>query len=88
MIVLNAAWSWAFFAAHAPGFGLVVILLLVAAIAATVALFLKVDRLAAGLMIPYLLWVLFATLLRLLNQDGAKFPPRRSPARPDERDPG
>lgn len=62
-MVLNAAWSVAFFGFHSPTAGLVVILLLVTAIAATVHAFLAVDRIAGGALIPYLGWVVFATLL-------------------------
>jgi tryptophan-rich sensory protein len=60
---LNALWSWSFFALHSPAFGLAVILALLAAIIATIALFRRVDGVAAGLLLPYLAWVLFATYL-------------------------
>lgn len=62
-ISLNALWSVAFFGLHSPTVGLVVILLLVTMIAATVQAFLKVDRIAGGSLVPYLGWVVFATLL-------------------------
>lgn len=62
-IALNAAWSVAFFGFHSPMVGLVVILLLDTAIAATVHAFLRIDRIAGGVLVPYLGWVAFATLL-------------------------
>lgn len=62
-LALNAAWSWAFFALHAPALGLLVILALLAAIMATLELFWKLDRTAGLLLVPYLGWVSFAALL-------------------------
>jgi translocator protein len=62
-IMLNAAWSVAFFGFHSPTVGFVVILLLVTFIAATIHAFLAVDRIAGGTLVPYLGWVAFAALL-------------------------
>lgn len=62
-LVLNATWSWAFFGANSPGFGLVVIIALMAAILWTARLFCDVNRWAGYLLAPYLLWVAFATVL-------------------------
>ena len=62
-LALNAAWSWAFFAAHSPGFGLIVIGLLVAALLWTIVAFLRVSRPAGWLLVPYLGWAGFATVL-------------------------
>lgn len=58
---LNLAWSPVFFAAHQLTGGLVVILALVVALVITIALFARVDRRAAWLLVPYLMWGLFAT---------------------------
>ena len=41
------------------------IVALAGAIIATIAAFGRIDRLAAGLLVPYLLWVGFASLLNL-----------------------
>ena len=64
-LALNAAWSWAFFALRSPLAGLVVIVLLLAAIVETIRRFARVDRSAAWLLSPYLAWVLYATALNL-----------------------
>lgn len=60
---LNAAWTLVFFGAQALLGGLLVILVLLAAVLATTWAFARVDRRAAALLVPYLCWVGFATLL-------------------------
>ncbi|PSP56652.1 TspO protein [Halobacteriales archaeon QS_1_67_19] len=62
-LVFNASWTLVFFGAHAIFGGLVVILALLGAILATVGLFVRIDRRAAALLVPYLLWVGYATAL-------------------------
>jgi tryptophan-rich sensory protein len=62
-LALNAAWSWLFFGLHQTGLAFTEILALWLVIAATVVGFWKVNRAAALLMIPYLLWVSFAAAL-------------------------
>ncbi len=62
-LVLNAAWSFAFFAAHSPALGLAVILPMEALILATIAAFWPLDRAAALCLVPYAAWVAFATYL-------------------------
>jgi tryptophan-rich sensory protein len=69
--VLNLAWTPVFFGLRRPGLGLVVILLLVVAVAATVAAFDRVDRRAAILLLPYLVWVAFAGVLNYAIYAGA-----------------
>ena len=59
----NLGWSAAFFALQAIGLGLAVILVLWALIVLTIWTFARVDRRAAYLLLPYLLWVSFAALL-------------------------
>jgi len=60
---MNLAWSAVFFGQQAIFAGLVVIVLLWLLIVATIAVFARVDRRAALLLVPYLLWVGFATYL-------------------------
>ena len=62
-IALNAAWSWAFFAAQSPLLGLVVIVPLWLAIAATIVAFWRIDTVSGALLLPYLAWVTFASVL-------------------------
>lgn len=62
-LVLNAAWTPIFFGARSPGWALLEIILLWLAIAACVAAFRRVDRIAWALLLPYLAWVSFAAFL-------------------------
>src|SRR4029453_6580236 len=62
-LVLNAAWPPVFFALHQIRLALVVISALALAIGATIAAAWHVHRLAALLLVPYLLWVIYATAL-------------------------
>ena len=62
-LLLNAAWSAAFFGARSPGGGLAVISLLVPSIAATAALSGRVSKPAGLLLLPYLAWTSFAAAL-------------------------
>ncbi len=61
--VLNLAWSPIFFAQHDIGLALAVILALDITLLGTVFLFWKVRVAAAVLLLPYLAWVLFASVL-------------------------
>lgn len=62
-LALNAAWTPLFFGLRAPGWALLDIVLLLAAIVATLAAFGRASRLAACLLAPYALWAGFATFL-------------------------
>jgi translocator protein len=62
-LILNLGWSAAFFGLQSPLLGFVEILFLWAAIAATIVRFYALSRLAAWLLVPYLLWVSFASYL-------------------------
>lgn len=59
-LLVNALWTPAFFGLRAPGLALGVILLLLVLVAATIRAFARVDRVAAAMMMPYLLWVAYA----------------------------
>jgi tryptophan-rich sensory protein len=59
----NLAWSFVFFGDRSLRGGLVVITLLWVSILATIAAFWPVRRAAAALLVPYLAWVSFASLL-------------------------
>lgn len=62
-LVLNAGWSGLFFALRSSGIAFVEILVLWTAIAATIFLFARVSPVAAALLVPYLIWVTYATAL-------------------------
>jgi tryptophan-rich sensory protein len=62
-LLFNALWSIVFFGFQNPFWALLVILVLLILIVITIKWFKIVDRTAAYLMIPYLLWVCFAALL-------------------------
>lgn len=63
MLLLNAAWSPAFFALHRPDLALGIIYFYVGALALLIRYLWRQDRLAAALQFPHLAWVLFATAL-------------------------
>ena len=62
-LALNLAWSPVFFAAHQIIAALLILLVLDVAVIATAAMFWRVRRPAGWLMLPYLVWSLFATVL-------------------------
>jgi len=62
-LALNLAWSPTFFAAHQIGVALAILLALDVALIVTVVLFFRVRQAAGVLLLPYLAWVLFATVL-------------------------
>ncbi|WP_122089667.1 TspO/MBR family protein [Halalkalicoccus subterraneus] len=62
-MVVNVAWSPAFFAAQELLLAFGIIVVLWALIVATIAAFSWVDRRAALLLVPYLAWVSFAAVL-------------------------
>ena len=64
-LALNLAWSVVFFGAHSVAGAVVVIVGLGAAILATMVAFRRIDGLAALLLVPYALWVVFAAVLNI-----------------------
>lgn len=62
-LALNAGWTWLFFSLHNGLAALVEIVVLWALIVATVVGFWRVHRVAGALLVPYLAWVSFATVL-------------------------
>lgn len=62
-LILNALWSILFFGLKNPMLALVEIVLLWLMIYETYVKFLKIDKIAGYLFIPYLLWVSFAMVL-------------------------
>lgn len=62
-LAVNALWSWLFFGWRLGGPALFDILLLDVLVVATIAAFARIDRVAALLLVPYLLWITYATAL-------------------------
>ena len=62
-LALNALWSWLFFGWHRGALAFADILLLWVLIIATLIAFWRVRALAGWLLVPYLLWVSFASAL-------------------------
>ena len=62
-LILNSLWSVVFFGAHSVFGGLIIIVLLWLAVLYCIISFRKISRVASILLIPYLLWITFATLL-------------------------
>ncbi len=60
---LNALWSYLFFGLHNPLLALIEIVLLWLMIFETYSQFKIIDKIAGYLLLPYLAWVSFATLL-------------------------
>ena len=62
-LVLNALWSWLFFAWREGALAFADIVLLCLLVAATIVAFWRVRPLAGALLVPYLAWILFASAL-------------------------
>jgi translocator protein len=62
-LVVNAAWPGVFFGLGELGWALVVIVTLDVLVVATIVAFARLARFAAALLLPYLVWILFATAL-------------------------
>src|SRR5262245_6249140 len=63
MLVLNAAWSWMFFGARSPLLGLINIVPQLLLTIATIAIFWKVNKIAALCLVPLGGWVAVAAVL-------------------------
>jgi translocator protein len=64
-LALNALWSFIFFGLRSPALGFITIVLLWISIAYSVKEFRAIDKKAAYLLVPYILWVSFAAILNL-----------------------
>jgi translocator protein len=62
-LVLNALWPMLFFGLHSPLAGFIEIIALWASVVLCIIFFARISPLAALLLVPYLLWVSFATIL-------------------------
>lgn len=64
-LLVNAFWTVAFFALHELTLSVLVILVLLGLIGSLMRLFYPHSKAAAYLLVPYLLWVLYATTLSI-----------------------
>ncbi len=62
-LAANALWSWLFFAWNLGGIAFAEILLLWLLIATTIIAFWRFSKIASLILVPYLLWVTFASVL-------------------------
>ena len=63
---LNLAWSPIFFAAHDIQLASMIIFVMLAVAASATAQFIRIDRVAGALMLPYLAWLCFAAALNVV----------------------
>jgi tryptophan-rich sensory protein len=64
-LILNTLWSIIFFGMENPLLAFIEIIVLWFAILYTIILFRKIDKKASYLLVPYILWVTFASVLNL-----------------------
>lgn len=64
-LVFNTAWSWMFFAFHMPFLALLNIWMLIYWNTSLAFKMIKIDKLAAILYSPYVIWLIFASYLNL-----------------------
>jgi len=65
-LLVNILWSFVFFGLHSPILGLVAILVLITLVLAMIYYFYRVSRIAAGLLVPYIVWLCIATYLNVM----------------------
>ena len=62
-LLLNFLWSILFFSLHSPGLALIDIVMMWIAILLTIFSSARLSKTAAWLLVPYIMWVSFATIL-------------------------
>lgn len=62
-LIFNFSWTWLFFGLKSPSLALADIVLLDLSLILLIRWFRQSSAWAAGLLIPYLIWILFATYL-------------------------
>lgn len=62
-LILNTIWSIIFFGLQQPGLALFEVIILWIAILMTIIYFYRINWISSWLLLPYLLWVSFATVL-------------------------
>ena len=64
-LAVNCLWSLVFFRFHMMGLAIAVLVALIALVIKTMQWFNRIHKLSMQLMIPYLLWLLYATYLNI-----------------------
>lgn len=62
-LAVNGIWTYLFFALHNPAIAFIDIIVLLILIIMLIRIFYRIDKRAAFLFVPYLLWVAYATFL-------------------------
>ena len=62
-LLLNFLWSYIYFGTHNIGYAWIELNLLTLALMATIYYFFKISKFSGWLLIPYLIWTLYANLL-------------------------
>jgi tryptophan-rich sensory protein len=62
-LIVNGLWSWFFFGRQMIGVALLDLVILVLVVSINLVLFMRIDRRAGVLLIPYLIWICFAAAL-------------------------
>lgn len=65
-LIFNMLWSLVFFTLKSPLFGFVVIIILWLLILFTIIYFFNISKVAGILLIPYIVWVSFASILNFM----------------------
>ncbi|QVL57929.1 MAG: tryptophan-rich sensory protein [Simkaniaceae bacterium] len=64
-LIANGLWSFLFFGLHSPGWALLDLTLLIILVAITSTFFFRIRRIAGFLLLPYLLWSIYALSLNI-----------------------
>ena len=64
-LVFNSAWSIVFFVYHNIFLAMIVLLILISLILVLIVRFRRVKKMSSYLMVPYLLWTIFALILNV-----------------------
>lgn len=66
-LILNVLWSYFYFGLHSPLLGFVDIILMLISIVWMIVVCYPINKNSSYLLVPYLIWVLFATVLNYLS---------------------
>jgi len=64
---LNILWSWFYFASHNPLLAFIDLILLIISLVYMIKISYKIDKTSGWLLVPYLVWICFASILNFLS---------------------